>query len=142
MKFTTATEFIDYLRDTGIPIDDRMYVEASEAKQLVPLLNSTADPKSSCPYFDTLIQGQSNMSDAQQRKFDRLVAATLGDIGIDDLIELRDLIRAAVIDNTRDQLVAYANRTGYVVEYSDDMPSDLAEWVDDDFRARAFAKVG
>ena len=142
MKINSLDEFHADLVDTKIPVDNRMHIESDEARQLIPLLNLGAI-KSKAPFTDAFIQGSSDFDDRNIAKLERLLSATLSDISIDDLVDLRDLIRVALVDEARSLFVAHANRAGYEVVESD-FDAEIDEWNADydTMRAAGVRKAG
>ncbi len=72
--------------------DDCEYLEAHEAADWLK-----AEPRSDYP-ADTLTSGLWELSPADRARFSRLLIACLDGITVDQLVELRDLIRQALLD--------------------------------------------
>ena len=93
--------FIEQIDGYSEPIENDLHIENDEAAAWI-----ASEPGVDVPFFNTLLGGLGvNVSPVDMAKLDRLIAALLGDPTVDQMCELRDQLRAILIDCARSEIV-------------------------------------
>lgn len=113
-------DFINEFYRDGVEISNEMYLDASVARDW---LKVAVEEESDVVHV--LIDGLAELSKKQHVRAATLLMRALDDISADNLIELRDLLRSAIFDAMRTDIVSTAK---YVEnEYEEKLsPSDYA----------------
>ena len=114
------SDFINEFYRDGVEISNEMYLEASVARDWLKVaVEEEGD------IVHVLIEGLAELSKKQHVRAITLLTRALDDISADNLIELRDLLRSAMFDAMRQDIV---NTAKYVEnDYEEKLsPSDYA----------------
>jgi len=114
------SDFINEFYRDGVEISNEMYLDASVARDWLKVaVEEEGD------IVHVLIEGLAELSKKQHVRAITLLTRALDDISADNLIELRDLLRSAMFDAMRQDIV---NTAKYVEnDYEEKLsPSDYA----------------
>ena len=114
------SDFINELYRDGVEINNEMYIDAAVARDWLKVaVEEEGD------VVHVLIEGLAELSEKQHVRATALLTRALDDISADNLIELRDLLRSAIFDAMRTDIVSTAR---YVEnDYEEKLsPSDYA----------------
>lgn len=128
MKFSTRREFISDLAYLPVAFNEELHIDADEAAQWVSLEQGEATP------FAANLFGGSSHYAKYAPKLNRLIERVMGNASMDDMADLRDTLRAMVIDQVRDEVVAsgiaFMSQRARIAqqEREDDAMEDRAYW--------------
>ena len=94
------SDFINEFYRDGVEISNEMYLDVSVARDWLKVA-----VKEEGDIVHVLIEGLAELSEKQHVRAAALLTRALDDISADNLIELRDLLRSAMFDSMRQDIV-------------------------------------